>query len=180
MEVTKPPERVVLDEAQLAEALDRLAQQIMSRQAKPENLALVGIRTRGEFLAKRLAQRIEKALGITIPVGTLDTTLYRDDFNTRRKLTLGPTRIGFDILGTDLVLVDDVLFTGRTTRAALDHLADLGRASSVSLAVLIDRGHRELPIKADYIGASIETDKSEIVKVRLRETDGTDQVVAFR
>lgn len=172
-------ERVVLDGAELETAIDQLAQKIVAQMKSLENLALVGIRTRGEYLAKRLAQKIEKALARPIPVGTLDTTLYRDDFNKRRKLPLGPTRIGFDILGKDIVLVDDVLFTGRTTRAALDHLADLGRASSVGLAVLIDRGHRELPIKADYVGAGIQTEKGEIVKVRLRETDGVDQVVAL-
>lgn len=171
-------ERVVVDAAGLEAALERLALAISSSQK--QKLALVGIRTRGEFLAKRLAARLKQKLGREVPLGILDTTFYRDDFKIKTKVADGPSWLGFDVEGRDIVLVDDVLYTGRTTRAALDHLTDYGRAASVSLAVLVDRGHRELPIAPDYVGISITTDKDETIKVRLKESDGKDEVVAIR
>ena len=168
---------MILDAQGMERALDQLAQEALKRHRDATRLALVGIRTRGEFLAKRLAQRLKDALGKDIPVGALDITLYRDDFHIRPKPARA-SQIEFSVVDKDIILVDDVLFTGRTTRAALNELADLGRASSISLAVLVDRGHRELPIKADFVGAIITTDRDETVRVRLRELDGVDQVVA--
>ncbi len=172
-------ERIILDGEGIERAMALLTQQILTRWPRAQGLALVGIKTRGEFLARRMASRLEASLGREVPVGAMDISFYRDDFSIRRKAPPGETRLNFDILGVEIVLVDDVLFTGRTTRAALDQLADLGRASSVSLAVLVDRGHRELPIKADFVGATIETDRDQVVKARLRELDGVDQVVTF-
>ncbi|MDR7415356.1 MAG: bifunctional pyr operon transcriptional regulator/uracil phosphoribosyltransferase PyrR [Armatimonadota bacterium] len=168
----------VMDPQAIARALVRIAHEILERNRGTGTLALVGIRTRGDVLARRLAEAIERIEGVRVPVGVLDITLYRDD---RDRHTAAPTvqrtEIPFSVVGRDIVLVDDVLYTGRTVRAALDALMDLGRAASIQLAVLVDRGHRELPIRPDYVGKNLPTSSRERVTVRLVETDGVDEVV---
>jgi pyrimidine operon attenuation protein/uracil phosphoribosyltransferase len=168
---------VVMGESEIKRTLVRIAHEIVEKNKGVADLALIGIRTRGVFLAKRLAQEISKIEKKEIPVGTLDITLYRDDLSlvTHQPLVL-KTEIPFDVSRKKIVLVDDVLYTGRTIRAAMDAIVDLGRPQVIQLAVLIDRGHRELPIRADYIGKNIPTSKKEIVKVRLNEVDGEDKV----
>jgi pyrimidine operon attenuation protein/uracil phosphoribosyltransferase len=173
-------ERIILKREELEQALERLAQAIEEGSADKGNLALVGIETRGVALANRLADKLRARLGRTLPSGSLDITLYRDDFKLRRKLAGSSTKLGFDIGGKDIVLVDDVIFSGRTIRAALDALADYGRAASIRLAVLLDRGHRELPIAPDFVGVKIASEKGETVRVRLTEVDGKDEVVSIR
>lgn len=159
-------------------AIKRIAHEIVERNDGVEKVALVGIRRRGGPLAQRLAERIEEIEGLRVPVGILDITLYRDDLTT---LSINPqvhrTEVLFDISGLNIILVDDVLFTGRTVRAALDALIDLGRPRRIQLAVLVDRGHRELPIKADFVGKNVPTARSEIVSVYVNEIDGFDSVV---
>ncbi len=168
----------IMDEAGISRALTRISHEIVERNKGVENLALVGIRRRGGPLAERIAQKIKEIEGVEVPVGVLDITLYRDDLTT-----LGPqpmlhrTEVPFDVTGKKIVLTDDVLYTGRTVRAALDALMDLGRPNCIQLAVLVDRGHRELPIKADYVGKNVPTSKKEIITVRLKEIDGRDEVV---
>jgi pyrimidine operon attenuation protein/uracil phosphoribosyltransferase len=157
--------------------VDRIAHQILEKTDGARDTVLLGIPTRGVPLARRLAGRVRAFEGIDVPVGTLDVTLYRDDLRLRGARALGPTNLppaGID--GRRVILVDDVLFSGRTIRAALDALADLGRPRMVQLAVLVDRGHRELPIRADYVGKNIPTALDESVRVLLTETDGTDEV----
>jgi len=168
---------VVMGESEIKRTLVRIAHEIVEKNKGVSNLALIGIRTRGVFLAKRLAQEIFKIEKKEIPVGTLDITLYRDDLSlvARQPLVI-KTEIPFDVSQKKIVLVDDVLYTGRTIRAAMDAIVDLGRPQVIHLAVLIDRGHRELPIRADFIGKNIPTSKKEIFKVRLNEVDGDDQV----
>ena len=168
---------VVMGESEIGRTLVRIAHEIVEKNKGVADLALIGIRTRGVFLAKRLAQEISKIEKKEIPVGTLDITLYRDDLSlvARQPLVL-KTEIPFDVSQKKIVLVDDVLYTGRTIRAAMDAIVDLGRPQVIQLAVLIDRGHRELPIRADYTGKNIPTSKKEIVKVRLNEVDGEDKV----
>jgi len=168
---------VVMGENEIGRTLVRIAHEIVEKNKGVSNLALIGIRTRGVFLAKRLAQEIFKIEKKEIPVGTLDITLYRDDLSlvARQPLVL-KTEIPFDVSQMKIILVDDVLYTGRTVRAAMDAIMDLGRPQVIQLAVLIDRGHRELPIRADFIGKNIPTSKKEIVKVRLNEVDGEDKV----
>ena len=171
---------VIMNEDGMRRALSRIAHEIIEENQGIEDVVLVGIRTRGAPLARRLADNIEKIEGRKIPVGILDITLYRDDLTTiARQPLVGKTEIPFDITGTKLVLVDDVLYTGRTIRAALDGIIDLGRPQRVQLAVLIDRGHRELPIRADYVGKNVPTSKSEVIKVELAEVDGKDAVSLF-
>ena len=167
----------VLDEAALDRALTRIAHEILERNAGASNLAFVGLRTRGVTIAHRLAANIARIDGATIPVGVLDITLYRDDLDMRGAPVIRGTDIPFSIKGKTVVLVDDVLFTGRTIRAALDAIIDLGRPNLVQLAILIDRGHRELPIRPDYIGKNLPTSRRESVSVRLKEHDGEDRVV---
>ncbi|MFA5101105.1 MAG: bifunctional pyr operon transcriptional regulator/uracil phosphoribosyltransferase PyrR [Candidatus Omnitrophota bacterium] len=172
------PKSVVLDKETVSRSLVRMAHEIIEKNKGVENLCLVGIRTRGVFIANRLAENIKKIENKDVPVGTLDITLYRDDLTLiAYQPVVHKTEIGFDISGKDLVLVDDVLYSGRTIRAALDALIDLGRPNTIQLAVLIDRGHRELPIRPDYVGKNIPTAKNESVQVRLNEADGTDEVV---
>lgn len=172
------PKAQIMDEEALGRALTRIAHEIIERNKGIEDVILVGIRRRGVPLAKRLAQKIGQFEGITPPVGILDITLYRDDLSTRTEQpVVQKTEVPFDIRGKRVVLVDDVLYTGRTARAALDALIDLGRPQVIQLAVLIDRGHRELPIRADYVGKNVPTSRKEIVEVRLTEVDGEDQVV---
>ena len=167
----------VLDEAALDRALTRIAHEILERNGGASDVAFIGLRTRGVTLAHRLAAKILKIDGSDLPVGTLDITLYRDDLDMRGAPVVRGTDIPFSIKGKAVVLVDDVLFTGRTIRAALDALIDLGRPRMIQLAILIDRGHRELPIRPDYIGKNLPTSRRETVSVRLREHDGDDRVV---
>jgi len=156
----------------------RIAHQIIEEIPDTENLVLIGIKTRGVPLARTIAEEIEKISGKQIPVGALDITFYRDDLSlVGEKPEVKGTEMDFDITGRDVVLVDDVLYTGRTTRAALDEIMDYGRPRRVKLCVLIDRGHRELPICPDFVGKTITTTKKEIVKVKFEETDGVTEVV---
>jgi pyrimidine operon attenuation protein/uracil phosphoribosyltransferase len=161
----------VLDAEDLRRAFTRIAHEIVERNHGAEHVVLVGLYTRGLAVAQRLAQVIERVEGTDLPVGALDVAFYRDDIGLRPVQPLGPTEVPVDITGKTVVLVDDVLFTGRTARAALDALTELGRPRAVQLAVLVDRGHRELPIRADYVGKNLPTKRSEDVRVRLAETD---------
>jgi pyrimidine operon attenuation protein / uracil phosphoribosyltransferase len=159
-------------------ALTRIAHEIVERDEGAEGLVLVGIADRGDDLARRLAAEIERIEGARLPVGVLDITFYRDDIGLRAEAPeVKETRIPFDITGRVVVLVDDVLFTGRTIRAAMDALVDFGRPRAIQLAVLVDRGHRELPIGADYVGKNVPTRRDEEVQVHLAETDGEDAAV---
>jgi pyrimidine operon attenuation protein/uracil phosphoribosyltransferase len=145
-----------------------------------DNVVIIGIRRRGVPLAERIAQKVQEVEGRNLPLGVLDITLYRDDLsNIASQPVVHKTEIPFDITGKKVVLVDDVLFTGRTVRAALDALIDLGRPQMIQLAVLIDRGHRELPIRADYVGKNVPTSRNEVIKVKLREVDDEDCVVIY-
>ena len=168
---------VVLDATAIDRALTRIAHEILEGNKGAEGLALAGIVTRGAVLAQRLAERIREIEGTGVPVGTLDISFYRDDVATRLNPEVHRTDLPFDPDGRCVVLVDDVLFTGRTIRAAMDALMDYGRPACVRLAVLVDRGHRELPIRADYVGKNVPTSGRELVKVRLHETDGEDVVI---
>ncbi len=170
---------VVMDADRIGRALVRIAHEIVERNRGVENLAIIGVRSRGVPIARRIAAALKNISGDDVPVGALDITLYRDDL---MRQTVGPqplvrrTEIPFSIDDRVIVLVDDVLFTGRTTRAALDALIDFGRPRAIQLVVLVDRGHRELPIKADYVGKNIPTSRRENVHVRLGDTDGIDEV----
>jgi len=176
--VTPPRQKAeVLDKAGLDRALTRIAHEIVE-QAGGADLALVGIKTRGETLAERIAEKIAAIEGKRPSVGALDITLYRDDLGTRAgQPVVRSTEIAFPLKGLTVVLVDDVLFTGRTIRAAMDALMDLGRPRVIRLAVLVDRGHRELPIRPDYVGKNLPTSRKETVAVMLHEHDGQDRVV---
>jgi pyrimidine operon attenuation protein/uracil phosphoribosyltransferase len=171
---------VVMDADRMQRSLARIAHEIVERNRAIEELALVGIRERGVPLARRIAKRLQEITGREVPTGALDITLYRDDL---MRHAVGPqpvvrsTDIPFDIDDRTILLVDDVLYTGRTIRAALDALIDFGRPKAIQLAVLIDRGHRELPIKADYVGKNVPTSRRESVQVRLEEVDGHDDVL---
>jgi len=168
----------LLDAGEMRRALTRIAHEILERNKGAAGVVLAGIAARGDDLARRLAQEIDRIEGVDVPVGALDITFYRDDIGMRAEAPeVHETRIDFDITGKTVVLVDDVLFTGRTIRAALDALVDFGRPEAIQLAVLVDRGHRELPIRADYVGKNVPTRKDEEVQVRLAETDGEDAVV---
>lgn len=174
----RPDSKVVLERAEISRALTRIAHEIIERARGAEHLVLLGIPTRGVPLASRLAARIGDVEGGPVPHGSLDITMYRDDLRLRPARALGPTQVppeGID--GRTVVLVDDVLYSGRTVRAALDALNDLGRPRAVQLAVLVDRGHRELPIRADYVGKNLPTSQSEQVRVLLTEVDGEDAVL---
>jgi pyrimidine operon attenuation protein/uracil phosphoribosyltransferase len=171
----------LMDAGRMARTLSRIAHEILERHPDPKRLALVGIRSRGVPLARRLARLVGEAAGSEPALGALDIALYRDDFTS---LAAQPITKGTDILfsldGRTVVLVDDVLFTGRTVRAALDQLIDFGRPARIELAVLVDRGHRELPIRADYVGRSLTTSREEAIQVLVREEDGKDEVVLVR
>ena len=168
----------ILDQEGIRRSLTRIAHEIIERNKGADDLALVGIRRRGAPLAERLAERIMDIEGRRVDVGVLDITLYRDDLSTLAHQPLvHSTEIPFPVEGKIVVLVDDVIFTGRTIRAALGALIDLGRPKAIQLAVLIDRGHRELPIRADYIGKNVPTAKKEEISVRLQEVDGEERVV---
>lgn len=168
----------IMDAQDIARTLNRLTHEILERNHGTKDLVIVGIRNRGDALAQRIIQRIQEIEGKTVPLGLLDITLYRDDF---QRLTDRPvvqeTDIPIDITDQNVILVDDVLYTGRTIRAALDALMDLGRPAMIQLAVLVDRGHRELPIKADYVGKNVPTSVKEQVQVKIKEEDGEDQVL---
>lgn len=168
----------ILDKEALNRSLMRIAHEILEKNKGTEGLCLVGIRNRGVYIAQRLAECIKKIEGQEVKVGALDITLYRDDLTLIAAQPLvRKTEIDFDINDTNLVLVDDVLCTGRTVRAALDALIDFGRPKSIQLAVLVDRGHREFPVRADYVGKNIPTAKNETIEVHLSESDGKDEVV---
>lgn len=174
-------ERLVMDAGDIARALTRIAHEILERNKGVKGLALVGIRTGGVYLAHRLVRRIQDIEGVTIPIGELDITLYRDDLALRKEQPiLRKTSVPFDISEKTIVLVDDVLFTGRTIRAAMDGLIDLGRPAEIQLAVLVDRGHRQLPIKASYIGKNLPTSREEKVQVMLEEDGEDDRVVILK
>ena len=169
--------KTVMTAADIRRTLARIAHEIVERNRSSENLLLVGMRTRGVPLANRLASNIESFEGSKIPVGALDFNLYRDDLTSLDLLpVVKSTDIPVSVDGKAIVLVDDVLFTGRSTRAAMDALIDLGRPHSIQLAVLIDRGHRELPIRADYVGKNLPSSRHEEIRVQLKETDGLDEV----
>jgi pyrimidine operon attenuation protein/uracil phosphoribosyltransferase len=167
-----------MDEMDIKRALTRIAHEIIEKNKGTENVALVGIQRRGAPIAERIAARIAEIEGVQLPVGILDITLYRDDLTLlSSQPQVHRTAVNFNINNKNIVLVDDVLYTGRTVRAALDALIDLGRPQSIQLAVLIDRGHRELPIKADFIGKNVPTSRQESVSVMIQEVDGRDEVV---
>ena len=169
---------VLLDAAAIRRALVRISHEIIEKNKGVDNIVLVGIRTRGLPLADRIAAEIENIEGKKIPVGVLDITLYRDDLSTLSyQPIVHPTELPVDIAGKTIVLVDDVLYTGRTIRAALDAIIDMGRPKTIQLAVLIDRGHRELPIRADFVGKNVPTSSREVVSVQLKNTDGSEKVV---
>lgn len=169
--------RTVLDARDIARALTRISHEILERNKGPEDLILLGLHTRGVPLARRIAERIDAVEGTPVAVGSLDVTMYRDDLRTHPTRSPHKTQVpasGID--GKVVVLVDDVLFSGRTIRAALDAISDLGRPAAVRLAVLVDRGHRELPIRADHVGKNLPSARTERVSVRLQEIDGQDEV----
>jgi len=169
---------VILDKDTLNRSIIRIAHEILEKNKGISNLCLIGIRNRGVYLAQRLAKNIKNIEGENVPVGILDITLYRDDLTLiSSQPVVHKTEIDFDINDKTIVLVDDVLYTGRTVRAALDALIDFGRPKIIQLAVLVDRGHRELPVRADFVGKNIPTAKNETIEVRLEETDGKDEVV---
>ena len=166
------------DENALKRAIVRIAHEIVENNQSADKLCLVGIKTRGIPFAQRLSEAIEKIEGKKIPVGILDITMHRDDLGSK-PAKISETKIDFNITGMDVVLTDDVIYTGRTVRAAMDALISYGRPAKIQLAVLCDRGHRELPIRPDYVGKNIPTSKSEMVFVSLKETDGTDSIELY-
>jgi len=167
----------VLTKEEIARSITRISHEILERNKGSEGLAIVGIRTRGYFIAQRIVQAIKRIDGKDLPVGALDITLYRDDLSViAEQPVIHKTEIDFDIENKNIILVDDVLYTGRTIRCALDALIDFGRPKAIQLAVLIDRGHRELPIRADYVGKNMPTSQNELVQVKLEELDNKDEV----
>ena len=179
--MSKNTATTVLEAADLKRVLYRLAHEVVEKTPELENLVLLGIQTRGVYIAKRIRKIIQEIEEVELPIGTLDITLYRDDLTT-----IGPsplvkeTKIDFDINGKVVILVDDVLYTGRTIRAALDEIMDFGRPKRVELLVLADRGHRELPIRADFVGKNLPTAEDEFVEVRLKEIDKKDEVIILK
>ncbi|MGB2764720.1 MAG: bifunctional pyr operon transcriptional regulator/uracil phosphoribosyltransferase PyrR [Candidatus Aminicenantes bacterium] len=168
----------IMDSRKIRRSILRMTTEIIERNRNLKNLVIVGIRTRGIYLGKRISKLIKELEKIEIPVGVLDITLYRDDFSElEAQHMVKKTEINFSVAKKDVLLVDDVLFTGRTIRAAMDSLIDLGRPKTIQLLVLIDRGHRELPIRADYVGKFLPTSKREIVQVQLKEIDSEDEVL---
>jgi pyrimidine operon attenuation protein/uracil phosphoribosyltransferase len=178
-EKTHPLQVAVMDADDIRRALTRIAHEIVERNHGVEDVALIGVLTRGVPLAERLQATLSQIENVEVPVGKLDIGLYRDDYGAHPtgRPTVFPTAIPFDVTGKRVVLVDDVLFTGRTVRAALSALLDLGRPACIQLAVLLDRGHRELPIRPDFVGKNVPTGRHEHVQVLLREADGEDRVV---
>ena len=176
----EPGRKRLLGADDIRRAVARLAHEVVERNEGVESLVLVGLRTRGIPLARRVQQRILEFEGAEVPLGELDITLYRDDVHQRAPRSLSPTQIPVDISNKTVILVDDVLFTGRTIRAALDALIDLGRPRAIQLLCLVDRGHRELPIRPDYVGKNVPTSRHEKIAVRLEEVDGVDEVVLIQ
>ena len=175
------PEKVLLNSSDIERALVRIAHEIIERNKGAKNIAFVGIKTRGVPLAQRLAKIIQDMEEVTTPVGSLDITLYRDDVSSLSfKHVVQQSNVPFDITNKNVILVDDVFYTGRSIRAALDALMDLGRAETIQLAVLIDRGHRELPIRADFVGKNIPTARTEEIKVYVSEADAVDKVTVMK
>lgn len=172
---------VLLDEKAIERSLTRLAHEIIEKNKGVEDIVIVGIRSRGVPIAKKIAEKIKSIEGADVPVGELDITLYRDDL-TRKDVepNVNGLDVDFPIIGKKVVLVDDVIYTGRTVRAAMDALIDLGRPSAIQLAVLVDRGHRELPIRPDFVGKNIPTSSKEVVKVKVKEIDGTSEVLIYQ
>ena len=167
----------IVDKQGLDRILTRISHEILEKNKGSHNLVLIGMRTRGEFLAKRIREKIKLIDNVDLPLGVLDVTLYRDDFRTRMKQPeVSVSDITFDINEKDVILIDDVLYTGRTVRSALNALMDLGRPSSIQLSILVDRGHRELPIRADYVGKNIPTSQNQEVKVKMVEIDEEDAI----
>lgn len=174
------PKALLMDAEQMNRALSRIAHEIIERNKGTDRVALVGIRRRGVPLAHRLAARLREFEGRDLPVGTLDITLYRDDLTELNEVPLvQSSEVNFKLPGAVVILVDDVLYTGRTVRAALGALLDIGRPSVIQLAVLVDRGHRELPIRADYVGKNVPTSRREVVEVHMTEVDGEDFVALY-
>ena len=176
---TSSPKAVIMDEAAVSRAMTRIAHEILERNEGCENLAVVGIVTRGDLLAKELVERIKEIEGVDVPLGSLDISFYRDDFLTHFSPEVHATHIPFDVDGKRIVLVDDILYTGRTIRCALDAIMDLGRPSRIELAVLVDRGHRELPICPDFVGKNVPSSHEENVRLYLKEVDGRTAVEIF-
>ncbi|MBM6952354.1 bifunctional pyr operon transcriptional regulator/uracil phosphoribosyltransferase PyrR [Enorma phocaeensis] len=170
------PKAVIMDETAIGRALTRIAHEILERNEGCEDLALVGIVTRGDLLAKTLVDEIEKIEGVRVPLGSLDISFYRDDYLTNIAPEIHATHLPFNVDGKRIVLVDDILYTGRTIRAALDAIMDLGRPSRIELAVLVDRGHRELPICPDFVGKNVPSSHEENVRLYLKEVDGRSSV----
>ena len=171
----------VMDKEGMKRILRRVSHEIVEKNQGVDNLAVIGIKSRGAFLAERIAENLEKIEGKKVPVGAIDITLYRDDLTeVAEQPVVHSTEVGFDITGMKIVLVDDVLFTGRTVRCALDELIDFGRPANIQLAVLIDRGHRELPIRPDYVGKNLPTGREESIEVRIEEIDGDEEVVLIK
>jgi pyrimidine operon attenuation protein/uracil phosphoribosyltransferase len=168
---------VLMDEIAMRRALTRIAHEILEKNKGVANCMLIGIRTRGIFLAQRIAQLIQDIEQVPIAVGEIDVTLYRDDIASKNNVSLAGTNPALDIRSKKIILFDDVLFTGRTVRAAMDALMDMGRPEMIQLAVLVDRGHRELPIRPDYVGKNVPTSKMEEIEVLLEEVDAIDQVL---
>ncbi len=178
VEMTLKEKTKILNHESMARTLERIAHEIIEKNHPVDEIAIVGIKNRGAYLAARLATMMKNISGKLPPVGALDITLYRDDLTqVSEQPVVHATEIDFDIGDKRIILVDDVLYTGRTVRCALDALIDFGRPRQIQLAVLIDRGHRELPIRADYVGKNVPTSSGEVVEVRLMETDGIDEVV---
>jgi pyrimidine operon attenuation protein/uracil phosphoribosyltransferase len=172
------PTKVVMDSETVSRTISRISNQILERNKGPSEIVVIGIRTRGIHIAERIVNQIEKLEGIRPPLGTLDITLYRDDFRRKSEWPkVQKTHIPFSVEDKNVILVDDVIYTGRTTRAAIEAIMDYGRPASIQLVAFVDRGHRELPIQADYVGSKIVTLQSETVEVHLQETDGIDEVV---
>ncbi|HEX7056161.1 MAG TPA: bifunctional pyr operon transcriptional regulator/uracil phosphoribosyltransferase PyrR [Bacilli bacterium] len=173
-------DHILMDETAIRRALTRIAHEILEKNKGVDNVALIGIRTRGIYLARRIAGLISAIEGVLVPAGELDVTPYRDDVVQNRAAATSVSALPFAVQGKKIILFDDVLYTGRTVRAAMDALIDQGRPAQIQLAVLVDRGHRELPIRPDYIGKNIPTSKQETIEVRLREFDGADGVVILQ
>jgi len=168
----------ILDKEGIRKALLRIAHEILEKNKITKELAIIGIRNKGAYLAERLSSYIKQIEGISVPVGTLDITLYRDDLTqVAGQPVVHETEIGFDVEGKTIILVDDVLFTGRTVRCALDELIDFGRPKNIQLAVLVDRGHREFPIRPDYVGKNVPTSLKEVVEVYLQDVDKREDVI---
>ena len=179
--MTKKDKSLIMDEKAIHRALVRISHEIIERNKGTENMAVIGIKSRGAHLAQRIAEIINQTEETKLPVGLMDITLYRDDIQTKLdQPVIQKTEIDFDVVDKIIILVDDVLFTGRTIRAALDQIIDFGRPKSIQLAVLIDRGHRELPIRADYVGKNIPTAFEDKVEVKIKEMDDEDSVTVVK